>query len=278
MHGWCPAKLPDNSAVTDGQPLFTLSATDMKLNAVKKRADADIAKIQLIRLRHARDRHGEEIELMAAISAANSAEQVALNAQKALQMLSVRSPGRGVFFAADASPPKLPKLSFEANTPAGNLTPEKWSSPCQFGRFVPAGTLLGTVIGHERFVVVPLSREQLEKITDGVRVKLLLWGNNQQVVESEVQSIVSTNDITAQLLTPFFELSLNRHADAYSVPSQVTNNSTYNKHRFAALIPLPDHLSPVIGSGVEVAFHLPSKTAFGALRTWVYGNARFFSD
>ncbi|MFK7737082.1 MAG: hypothetical protein AB8B50_13690, partial [Pirellulaceae bacterium] len=172
-----------------------------------------------------------------------------------------------VFLGAEAPPARIPKLPSEERLPDRTDFPPKWSSSDQVGRVVPAGTLLGNVVGHERFVVVPLSREKLEMVSAGARVKLLLSASSQQVVESYVEKVL-----------PFSERSHSGHANINPKPTQELAISSNSNHQFAAEVPLPDHLSPVVGSGVEVVFHLPSKTAFGVLRTWAYGNLRFLSD
>ena len=70
-----------------------------------------------------------------------------------------------------------------------------WCDVSQVGRHIAQGTPLGFVCSRESLAVIPLTNEQLKRVSNGSEVRVRIWQTRPQVLHSEVATIVQLSQL-----------------------------------------------------------------------------------
>jgi putative peptide zinc metalloprotease protein len=244
------------------QPLFRMSSLEVEREAIRLQGAEEVAQIQLATYRQTSlHQDTKSIDLAPYEAILQTAREQSERATHEVRQMTLRAPCSGRLLVMPANDARGPDSDFKGPI-------QDWDSPNQIGRLVPQGTMLAAVCSDERLAIVPLRDQQLEWIATGTRVRLCSATDSSSVFDSAVQAVVSLREIDAtwrlmhELQTSGDDQATARRTDA----------------TYAALVPLPEDTSAVVGASVSATFVAPAQSLATIGQRWLKQNLRWLAD
>lgn len=246
----------DGERVEAGEKLFQLASSELELERINMEHRLNSAETKLLHATYENELDPTHDAGVSRTDAENARTRLN-DAVARAESLTCVAPVSGKMVSFQARPalgPWAPEIRTEARHTS-------WCEAEQLGRTIPAGTLVGAVCSDRSQAVIPLKRGQLLDVRVGTVARVRITHEDMTVVESEVKAIVPIDSL-----------------DTTWRPQNQDDETQARRSKYAVIIELPENVSALPGSSVDVVFlGQPTRLATRIYR-WTRTNLSLLSD